>query len=223
MPLGDAYTLTKPASGIELPECCAIPETREKSSWGGRRPGAGRPRKAPAPLYATDAPQWRVFATFGQAEISAARELARQGYETYLPLIAIRRRDAVIKSQWHEVRVPLFPSYGFIRLTQHESREPIAATRGVRELLHRPDGRLSLVADRIVDRLRDGEEARLRLPKEHGSVLAVGDVVTIGDGPFTGFPAVVEECDGVRSKVQAEVFGRMTSIWIDRIALELVA
>src|SRR6202043_1909187 len=115
-----------------------------RPNCGGPQPGSGRPRKpqpvAPAQIsYATNEPRWCVIAFWGQAERSATTELTREGYDTYLPLVAIRRRDPVIYNKWNIVRVPYLPGYGFIRLTQTESREPILATRGVREVLRRPD------------------------------------------------------------------------------------
>jgi transcription antitermination factor NusG len=151
------------------------------------------------------------------------QELTRQGYETYLPLVAIRRRDPVIASMWHEVRVPLFPGYAFIRMTNAETREPIAATKGVRELLHRPDGRLSVVSDGEVDRLRGDDETRLRLPKETAPVLAAGVVVRITEGAFSGLSGVVAECDGVRTRVVLALFDRDVPIWLDRVAVVEVA
>jgi transcription antitermination factor NusG len=167
-------------------------------------------------------PHWCVVSFFGQAEISAARELTRQGYETYLPLTAIRRRDPVIASMWHVVRVPLLSGYGFLRLTQAESREPILATRGVRELLRRPDGRLAWVRDAEIEAMQAGDEARLLLPKEHRPVLAKGAPVRVETGPFAGFPGAVLECDGIKTRVEIMIFGRATPMWLDRAAVVAV-
>jgi transcription antitermination factor NusG len=210
----------------------SMPESRAKtSSWGGPRPGfggpqpgSGRPRKPkPITTYASNDPQWCAIAFWGQAEISATTELTRIGYETYMPLVAIRRRDAVIASMWHTVRVPLLPGYGFIRLTPTQSREPILATRGIREVLRRPDGRPAAVPDGAVDSLRANDAARLQLPREHRPVLAVGASVRIDGGPFEGLPATVLECDGVKTRVDVFIFGRPAPIWIDRVAvLEVV-
>jgi len=156
---------------------------------------------------------------WGQAEISGTRELTRQGYETYLPMVAIRRRDPVIATRWLTVRVPLLPGYGFLRMTQTESREPIEATRGVRGMLKRPDGRLACAPDADISRLLLGDEERLELPKEHGPVLKIKARVRVDDGPFTSFPGVVKECDGVKTLVEVEIFGRLTPIWLDRASV----
>ena len=60
-------------------------------------------------------PRWHVVATHSQAERRATYNLAQQGYETYLPLVTVRRRDAAIRSLIHRVEVPLFAGYVFVR------------------------------------------------------------------------------------------------------------
>jgi transcription antitermination factor NusG len=197
-----------------------------KSSWGGARPGAGRkPRPQPIPIPVVDPtqPRWSVIAYHGQSEISATAELARQGYEVYLALIAIRRRDPVITSQWHIVRVPLLPGYGFIRLARCDPRRPIIETRGVREVLLRPDGHPAVMRDADIDRLKADDADRLKLPLDRKPALATGALVSILDGPFTDHKATVVECDGVRTQVSMTLMGRLVPMWIDRIAVEPIA
>jgi transcription antitermination factor NusG len=195
-----------------------------KFPHGGARPGAGRkPKPQPSTQPAiTNDPRWCVIAFWGQAEISATTELARIGYETYLPLRAIRRRDPVIASMWHTVRVPLFSGYGFIRLAPSESREPIRDTRGVREVLRRPDGRPAWVRDGLIDKLRDDDVNRLLLPKERGPALDVGTQVRIEEGPFLGHTGAVVQCDGVMTQVEINMFGRPTPVWLGRLAVVVV-
>lgn len=220
MPDGSAYTRSDHAPVAEAPECCAIPEIRQKSSWGGARPGAGRPRKAPVvATYATDDLLWRVFASHPQAEISATRELTRQGYEAYLPMMADRRRDRVTPTMWHEVRVPMLTGYGFIRLTNSQSREPITATRGVRDLLRRPDGRLWWVSDARMDKLREFAEEKLRLPKEHAAPFEAGARVRVTEGPFTDHVGPVVECDGLVTVVRLVMFDRPMPVRVARVAV----
>lgn len=193
-----------------------------RANSGGVRPGAGRkpkPATAPTPLYSLDTLRWCVYASWGQAETSSASDLTRHGYETYCPLVAIRRRDRVIQSMWHTVREPYFPGYVFIRLTQTQSREPINATRGVREVLRRRDGQASWVPDSLIDKIRDGDEKRLVLPKAHAPILPIGTLVRVVDGAFTSFPGTVIECDGVKTCVGVEIFGRVTPVWLDRVGV----
>lgn len=202
-----------------------------RANSGGPRPNSGgarlnsgpKPQPKPAPVIVIDPiPRWAVVAFWGQAEMSGTGELTRLGYETYLAMVAIRRRDPVILSMWHTVRVPLLSGYGFIRITQIQSREPILATRGVREVLLRPDGRPWWVPDGEIDKLRANDVARLKPPPRHGSALAVGTVVRIVDGAFTDHRGVVVECDGARTLVEVQMFGRPMPVWLDRAAVEAV-
>lgn len=229
----DAITAPVPFSGTDAP-CHRIGGEMAKTSsfghggprpgFGGPQPGSGRPRKTtapPAPLYTLDTPRWCVYAVWGQAEIPSAAELTRIGYENYLPLVAIRRRDPVIKSMWHTVRVPFIPGYGFIRITQVESLEPITAIRGIRDVLRRPDGRAAAMPDSQIAKMLLGEDGRLKLPVEHGDELKPGTAVSVREGPFEGHAGTVIECDGVKTRVGIEIFGRVTPVWLDRVGVEV--
>lgn len=196
-------------------------EPEFKFAHGGARPGAGRPRK-PKPIIAPVTPVWCVLSFWGQAEMSAVTDLTRQGYDTYLPMVAIRRRDRVLTSMWHVVRVPYLSGYGFIRLTQTESREPILNTRGIREVLRRPDGRAAWVSDDEIERLRSKDIERLELPKERRPILAIGTLIRVDDGPFDGHPGVVKDCDGIKTRVELNLFGRDTPVWLDRASVVVV-
>ena len=183
----------------------------------GRRLGAYRVATVVVP--SPDALRWCVVVFWGQAEVSGTRELTRQGYEAYLPMVAIRRRDPVIATRWLTLRVPLLPGYGFLHMTQTESREPIEATRGVRGILRRPDGRLACARDTEIEKLVLGDVERMELPKTSGDVLKVGTPVRVEDGPFASFPGIVKECDGVKTLVSVEMFGRQQPIWLDRASV----
>lgn len=196
-----------------------------RPNCGGPQPGSGRPRKPKPivlPAYAPAIPVWCVLSFWGQAEIPGITDLTRQGYDTYLPMVAVHRRDPVIATMFRVVRVPYIPGYGFIRLTQSESREPILATRGIREVLRRPDGRAAWVSDGEIDQLRSKDIERLELPKERGPVLDVGTLIRVEEGPFADRPGTVVECDGVKTKVDIEIFGRTTPVWLDRTSVAVV-
>lgn len=219
-------TITAPVPEFGIVEACVSNSGNgsKTSRWGGPRPGfggpqpgSGRPRKQPiiAPTIDT-ALHWAVIAFWGQADQSATTDLTRQGYETYLPMVAIRRRDPVILTKWHIVRVSYLPGYGFIRITQIQSREPITETRGVREVLRRPDGRLAWVRDAEIDAMRANDADRLKLPATALPVIPVGKLVRIEDGPFADHTGTVQECDGIKTQVEIVIFGRPTTVWLDR-------
>lgn len=211
---------------VIIEACVSNSPAPAKSSWGGSRPGAGRkpnPQPVPIPVVDPTQPRWSVVAYHGQAEMSATAELARRGYEVYLALIAIRRRDPVITSQWHIARVPLLPGYGFIRIARSDPRRPIIETRGVREVLLRPDGHPAVMRDADIERLKADDADRLKLPLDRKPVLSAGVLVSILDGAFTDHKATVIECDGVRTQVSMTLMGRDVPMWIDRIAVEPIA
>lgn len=242
----DAITAPVPNSGTDAPCHRISPEPKTEFKRGGARPGAGRPviqserpwqtdgvsratyyrlqkaSTAPVPLYTPDTPRWCVYAVWGQAEMSSASDLTRSGYETYCPMVAIRQRDRVIPSMFHTIRVPFFPGYVFIRLTRTQSRESVNATRGVREVLRRPDGQAAWVSDALIEKLQTKNEARMKLPEKRGDELEVGAAVIVREGPFESSPGVVIECDGVKTRVGIEIFGRVTPVWLDRVGVEVI-
>jgi transcription antitermination factor NusG len=226
----DIITAPVPEFGTDAPCCCnsgTNPKTSNRGGprpgFGGPQPGSGRPRKVatpdPRPAYALDVPHWSVISFWGQAEMSATADLARSGYETYLPMAAIRRPDPVIPTKFNIVRIPYFTGYGFIRITSTESREPILATRGIRKVLLGPDGRPECVSDEEIDLLKEKDADRLELPKVHAPVLLAGSAVHINDGPFSCFGGSVIQCDGLKTQVGVEIFGRITPVWLDRSSI----
>lgn len=242
----EIITAPVPRFGTDAP-CLLAPETDgTEIKRGGARPGSGRPAitserpwdaegisrrtyyrrispQQPTQIsYATDEPRWCVLAFWGQAEVSATTELARIGYETYLPLRAIRRQDPVVKSMWHTDRVPLFSGYGFIQITRSESRRPITETRGVHGVLLRPDGHAASVPDVLIEKLREDDATRLLLPKEHAATLGVGTKVRIEVGPFQDHVGAVVQCDGMQTQVEIELFGRPVLVWLDRVSVAAI-
>src|SRR5215469_8099533 len=106
------------------------------------------------------APHWAVCYTHPQAERWAAQQLQRSGYRVLLPLLAVRRRDPVIRSLWHVAELPLFPRYLFVHLDGPWT--PIRYSPGVRSLLM--DGtKPGRVSEAAVSALQASEALR-RIP-----------------------------------------------------------
>ena len=190
---------------------------------GGHRQGAGRPRKrlqSEIVVRLAAEPRWCVVATRKQAEISATRAIARAGYVAYLPMIAVRRRDAVVKSLWHITAAPVFEGYTFVRLGPTDPLVPIMDMRCVHEVLRNAEGRPWRLPEGAVEKLMAAEEERMCFPAEAAPALAAGAAVHFAFGPYTGFPGVVIGCDGNRTQVGVEMFGRTTPVWVDRAHLE---
>ena len=119
---------------------------------------------ARTPSGSRPGPRWFVVSTYPQAERRALDHLQQQGYQAYLPLCTIRRRDRVLRTLFHPVEAPLFPSYAFVSFDpQHDPWRPIVNTLGVYALLRRPDGIPNPVARGAVEALRAAQEL-LRTP-----------------------------------------------------------
>lgn len=156
---------------------------------------------------------WAVFATHPQAELLAISGLARAGYTAYLPLIAVHRRDPVVKTMTHITRVPLFSGYGFVWIDSHWV--PVRYTPGIRDLLMN-GSRPAIVSTRLVEQLQAEDAARCQLGAEIMPRLLKGAKVAVCDGAMDGTLGVVVECDGHRTKVQLPMFGRMMTVTVAR-------
>src|SRR5579862_5442848 len=76
---------------------------------------------------------WYVVQTQVNAEVKAARNLIRQGFEIYLPRYLKRRSHA---RKIEKVAAPLFPRYLFVRVDMEKQRwRSIQSTFGVSRLL----------------------------------------------------------------------------------------
>ena len=126
---------------------------------------------ARTPSGSRPGPRWFVVSTYPQAERRALDHLQQQGYQAYLPLCTIRRRDRVLRTLFHPVEVPLFPSYAFVSFDpQHDPWRPIVNTLGVYALLRRPDGIPNPVAMGSVEALQALDSLRRSIapPEPHG-------------------------------------------------------
>ena len=188
---------------------------------GGLRPGAGRPCKI-LPIIKPSAPRWHVYQTHPQAERVAAEELTRIGYHGYAPLIAVRKRDAVIRSMFHKVRVARFPGYGFVRLGPGEPWLPILEAAGVARILRGIDGRPSRLPVGEVESHMLDDDRLCDLQREALAPFEMGSRVVILEGALTAHEGSVLECDGLSTLVEVMMFGQMMPARFKRAAVEAV-
>lgn len=179
------------------------------NSGGLRHPCGGRPRKivASPPQESWTGPRWVVYQTFPQAERLAAHELTREGYRTYLPLIADRRRDPVIKSLWHRVLVSRFPGYGFVELGPTDPWLPVKKTSGVSAVLLTA-GKPAPVPIGEVERHMADDEELCDLARDEMPELIAGTSVRIEGGAYIGHSGIVLACNGLVTIIDVEMFGR---------------
>lgn len=161
-------------------------------------------------------PFWSVVQTESQREQVAADFLRRDGFESYLPKIAIKSSKNGIK---RERVVPLFPAYLFVRI--HEQWYGIRWTIGVIRLLTF-DGMPAQLNDSVVTTIQKRESADgiIRLPKAGG--LRVGQKVKISQGSFADHVGIFDGMSGQdRVRVLIELLGR--SVPVDLARRDIVA
>jgi len=132
--------------------------------------------------------RWAVCQTHPQAERWALANLSRQGYQAYLPLCTVARRDRVTPTITRPVQVPLFSGYVFVVPT--DPWAPIAHTLGVSKLLMAGNHPHYLPAG-LTEALQATEALRATRTQETAS-WAPGTPCALGNGmPMGGLPAVV--------------------------------
>lgn len=120
----------------------------------------------------------------------AERNLKRQGFETFLPLQMITRRQ---NDRFVSETRPLFPGYLFIRLAPEAAPwRKINSTYGVSRIVSFRDIP-SPVPNGLVAALlsRCDPDGRIQIATN----VAAGDKVTVIDGPFAEFVGTVETID----------------------------
>jgi transcriptional antiterminator RfaH len=133
---------------------------------------------------------WHVVYTQSQKEAVAARNLANQGFEVYLPRYSKHCRHARRK---YTVLAPLFPRYLFVRMDPktHPWR-PINGTIGVSYLLtdgNQPTAISREVIDAIAER-DDNGVVKLLPPQFHK-----GQKLHVTGGPFADVEGIFECVD----------------------------
>ena len=165
--------------------------------------------QAPTPSGSRLGPRWFVVSTRSQAERRAHQHLTEQGYQAYLPLITLTRRDRVTPTLLHRVQVPLFPSYIFVRFDPYRDPwRPILSTLGVYDLIRKPDGMPNPCPDDAMSALEATEAARATQPPEN-TQWAPGTPCSLAAGIMKGHPAVVLAVSRETARVGLLFLGEM--------------
>ena len=162
---------------------------------------------------------WFLVRSKPRQEAVALTNLARQGYESYLPLFAteklVRRKSTVVQE-------PMFARYLFVRLDttgQGQSWSPIRSTVGVSELVcfgSRP----ARVDDILIATLRERETAQQADPI---TLFAHGDNVRITEGAFAGLEAIYQMNDAEgRAMVLLDLLSKPVAMTLDAASLRKV-
>jgi transcription antitermination factor NusG len=163
--------------------------------------------------------RWAVARTKPQAEHWARVNLARLGYEVFLPTCTVRRRDRVVRSMFHAIEVPLFRSYLFVQHQPGTSWRGIRAAPGVASIVC-AGHEIRYAAPGVVEQLRATEALR-RTPAPLKQRFRPGSACRLSAGALRGHEAVVVEIDGDTAAVTVMLFGELRRITapLDSLAL----
>ena len=160
-------------------------------------------------------PGWAVIHTHPQAERWACDGLNRAGYRTFLPLYAAKRRDPVLRTMTRLVELPLFTSYAFVLLGQHDPWVPIRYTPGVHSLLM-SGGQPNIAARASIEALEASQELRRSIAPPNASWAPGMPCSPAVGSPFAGHHAVVTEIlPGNRARIAIMMFGELRQVSVD--------
>lgn len=163
--------------------------------------------------------KWYLVYCKPRQEAVARENLARQGYETYLPFMRDARRR---RGRRVSVVVPMFPRYLFIHLSNRaDNWAPIRSTLGVISLV-RFGSSAARVPDDLIGMLRSREDAQgiQLLPVEE---YKPGSRIRITDGSFAGYEGIFQAPTGrARVTVLLDILGRKTRATVDSAFIEPV-
>ena len=155
---------------------------------------------------------WYAVQTKPRQEAIAELNLERQGYQTYLPKILLRKRR---RDKWTRVVEPLFPRYLFIQVnTKQQSLAPVRSTLGVTALV-RFGHLLRPVPDEIIDFIRQAEDPDTHQHHADEWPHQLGDEVQVLEGPFAGLTGIFQAQTGEqRALLLIDLLGRQNPITV---------
>jgi transcriptional antiterminator RfaH len=158
-------------------------------------------------------PRWYVVQTQVNGEAKAAQNLARQGYEIYLPRYLKRRRHA---RKVDFTAKPLFPRYMFVAIDMATQRwRSIQSTFGVARLVSNGDDPAS-VPEGVVHALRAREDDKGFVRLDSKPAFAPGDRVRVLAGAFMDSAGLFNGlADHDRVSILLDMLGRKVRVLLD--------
>jgi transcription antitermination factor NusG len=162
--------------------------------------------------------RWAVCHTHPQAERWAATNLRRQGYNAYLPLRTVLRRDRCLPTHSRPVAVPLWTGYLFVDLQSDRHWTPIAHTLGVARLLMAGPNPY-ILPEAAISMLQAGEDVRRMPPGGDTSAWRPGAAVALARGAMEGLPAVITTITGQQARIAMMFLGQLRHVSVPLDAL----
>ena len=152
--------------------------------------------------------EWFILQFKSNSHHLAAKNLNRQGFETFLPLHDTTSRRT---SRFINTSKPLFPGYMFIRFNRAETKwHKINNTYGVSRLITFNSILKSIPSSFVDSLMKRYDLSGKLLPIQK---LKKGDQVTVLKGPFANFIATVEKYEAdQRIWILMDLMGRKTKI-----------
>lgn len=156
---------------------------------------------------------WFVAQLKPNAAALAERNLARQGYPTFMPMI---ERDERRAPGFKRSLRPLFPGYLFVGFDPAGGNwRPISGTRGVARLVTFGDATPRPVSNELLQNIRNHTDAD-GIFRTHAD-LSVGDAVVILTGPLSDLMARLHQLDDDgRAWVLLDLLGQQTRVQMRR-------
>lgn len=153
--------------------------------------------------------QWYVVQTKPKNEEKASDNLKNQGFETFLPKIALRKK---LRGKYQTVIEPLFKNYLFLNADPGQnSLAPVRSTFGVAKLVRFGDILLP-VPHKVIDFLRQNQNA-LTNADSQVSQFTKGDLLEITEGPFAGLTAIFQQQNSLdRILVLMDILGKKSTV-----------
>ena len=140
---------------------------------------------------------WCVLRTNGARTLPLAKALVAAGFDAWTPMRIDKRRAHRAGKAMVEREAPLLPTFVFVqadRLLDLHMVLALPVNPYPAFSIFRYNGRVPLLADREIERLRMAE--RKAAPKEKARTFAPGAKVKTEEGPYAGLSGVVKQGDG---------------------------
>ena len=157
-------------------------------------------------------PHWYAIRTKPRQESIALENLLRQDFETYLPMIELRKRR---RNKWVAVIEPLFPCYAFVHVDPAQRDiAPIRSTLGVTGMV-RFGATLTPIPDHVIEFLKKTEDDATGHHRTDKPLFKKGEKVEIMEGPFAGLAGVYQlEKGSDRAMILIELLGRQNKVTV---------
>jgi transcriptional antiterminator RfaH len=164
-------------------------------------------------MTAIDIDAWYVVQTQINAEVKAARNLVRQGFEIYLPRYLKRRSHA---RRIEKVAAPLFPRYLFVRIDTATQRwRSIQSTFGVSHLVCNGSDPAP-VAQQVLSSLKAREDESGYVKLDQRPKFALGEKVRVLAGVFAENLGLFDGlADRDRVAILLDLLGRKVRVSIE--------